>query len=47
MLTLQQEVFFTADADADLNGDNRVDFADLALMKSRFFGEPGPSALEP
>jgi hypothetical protein len=40
-------VFFTSDPDADLNGDLKVDFADLAIQKQMFFGPPGPSALAP
>jgi hypothetical protein len=36
-------VFFSADADADMNGDNFVDFADLTLFSGAFFQAPGPS----
>ena len=42
-----KSVFFTADADADLNGDGSVDFLDLGLMKSLFFMPPGPAATAP
>jgi len=31
--------------DADLNGDNTVDTADAQIMRSYFFGVPGPSGL--
>jgi hypothetical protein len=37
--------FFSTDADADLNGDGRVNFADLGIMKPRFFLPPGPSGV--
>ncbi|MEL7449799.1 MAG: hypothetical protein AAFN78_11355, partial [Pseudomonadota bacterium] len=37
-------VFFTNDADADLNLDGTVNFADLGAMKAAFFQAPGPSA---
>ena len=40
-------VFFTTDADADLNGDGAVNFADLGLLKSMFFQPLGPSGLLP
>jgi hypothetical protein len=40
-------VFFSADTDADLDGDGKVDFADLAIQKSMFFQPPGPSGLVP
>lgn len=33
--------------DADLNGDGLVNFGDFAIMKSKFFGAPGPSGLVP
>ena len=42
-----KSVFFSNDPDGDLNGDSRVDFADLAIIKSMFFGPPGPSGLVP
>ena len=35
-------MFFTANPEADLNGDKMVDFADLAILKSMFFSAPGP-----
>ncbi len=43
-LLLFKERIFTTDAAADLNADGMVDFADLAIMKTTFFGIPGPSA---
>ena len=30
--------------DADLDGSGIVGFVDLAIMRSQFFGPPGPSA---
>ena len=39
--------FFSADPDADLNGDGFVNATDLAILKSFFFKPPGPSALAP
>ena len=39
--------FFTADPDADLNGDGGVNAGDLAILKSFFFKAPGPSGLNP
>lgn len=32
--------------DADFNGDGAIDFLDDAIMRSLFFGAPGPSALK-
>ncbi|CAG0950692.1 hypothetical protein BURK2_00180 [Burkholderiales bacterium] len=32
---------------ADLNADEVVNFADLAILKVRFFAAPLPSALDP
>jgi hypothetical protein len=42
-----KSVFFTADPDADLNGDDNVNAADLAILKDMFFDAPGPSGLVP
>ena len=42
-----KSVFFTPDAKADLNGDGAVNFADLGLLKSMFFQQPGPSGIAP
>ncbi|MGV6857492.1 MAG: proprotein convertase P-domain-containing protein [bacterium] len=44
---LMRGQFFSADADSDLSGDGRVNFADLAIMKTLFGGPPGPSGLAP
>ena len=33
------------DEHADLNGDGRVNFIDLGMLRSRLFGEPGPTCL--
>lgn len=41
-LGIMTEVFFSADAIADLDGNGTVNFADLAVMKQSFFGAPGP-----
>ena len=30
-------------ADADFNGDNQINFGDLAQLKAVFLGAPGPS----
>jgi hypothetical protein len=38
--------FFTADPDADLNGDGSVSAADLAILKMFFFQPPGPSYID-
>lgn len=40
-----KSVIFTGDADADLNGDESVNFIDLGIMKASFFQPPGPSGL--
>jgi len=37
-------VFFTADADADLDGTGFVDFADLTLFSEAFFQARDPPA---
>ena len=37
--------FFTADPDADLDGNGIVNFLDLAVMKQSFFQPPGPSGV--
>jgi len=42
---MMKSVFFTNDADADLNGDGAVNFGDLALLKTAFFLPPGPSGV--
>jgi hypothetical protein len=42
-----KHVFFSTNADADLNGDGFVNFADLAIMKRGFFKKPGPAAGKP
>ncbi len=39
--------YFTADPNADLNGDGVVGAADLAILKVMFFKPPGPSGLAP
>ena len=45
-MAILKSVFLTNDnPDADLNGDAKADFADLAVLKSMFFTEPGPSGL--
>ena len=31
--------------DEDMDGDGVVNFADLGLLKSQFFGIPGPSGV--
>ena len=38
--------FFTADPDADLNGDDVVNFMDLSILKAGFFQPPGPNAAQ-
>ena len=43
-LTIMTSAFNTADPDADLNGDGTVNVNDLRILKSQFFGPPGPSA---
>jgi hypothetical protein len=40
-------MFFSADADADLNSDGIVNAGDLSIMKQYFFMPPGPSGLVP
>ena len=40
-----KSAFFSADPDADLDGDGSVNFLDLGRMKRFFFMPPGPSAL--
>jgi glucose/arabinose dehydrogenase len=42
---LLKRAFFTSDADADLNGDGSVNFADLALMQDLALDVPGPSGV--
>lgn len=42
-----RHVFFGADADADLDGDGVVGFADLARFRALFLLPPGPSAPAP
>jgi hypothetical protein len=42
-----KSVFFKTDEDADLNGDDAVNFVDLAIMKESFFKAPGPAAGKP
>ena len=44
-LGIMKSVFFTTDADADLDGSGSVDFIDLATLKSSFFQAPGPSGV--
>lgn len=39
--------FFSADPEADLNGNGVVNAADLAILKTMFFKPPGPSGLVP
>ena len=41
-LTLFSGVFFTADPNADFNGDDSVDFLDLTIFSSLFFQATGP-----
>jgi len=40
-----KSAFFGNDPLVDLNGDNVVNFADLAILKKSFFKPPGPSGL--
>ena len=42
-----RSVFFSADANADLDGDGVVNFLDLGQLRSRFFQAPGPSGTAP
>lgn len=42
-VALMKGVFFSADPDADLNGDGVVDFLDLGILNSLLGGPPGPS----
>jgi hypothetical protein len=44
-LLLLRVFFDPGDLDADLNGDQRVNFGDLALLKQVFFDGPGPSGV--
>ena len=44
--TLFSNVFFTTDADADLDGTGFVDFADLTLFRGSFFQAPGRSCID-
>jgi hypothetical protein len=37
--------FFSEDPDADLNGDGRVNFVDLGILKRYIYKPPGPSGL--
>ncbi len=46
-LGAKKTVFFTNDADAELNGGNQVYFINLGIMKFAFFGEPGLSGIAP
>ena len=46
-LAYMKSVFFTADPDADLNGNGNVNAADLTILKDMFFDAPGPSGLVP
>ncbi len=43
-LDIFRSVFFTSNTDADLDGNDNVDFADLAIVRGSFFMPPGPSA---
>jgi hypothetical protein len=38
-------VFFTSDANADLNGDGSVNAIDLGIIRQGFFQPPGPSGV--
>jgi hypothetical protein len=40
-----KSVFYTEDADADLNGDGIVNYFDLGTMQLNFFQPPGPSGV--
>ena len=42
-LGLFKSVFFSADANADFNGDGVVNVIDLGTLKAFFFLAPGPS----
>ncbi len=41
-LQIYRLVVFTADDDADFDGNGAVDLLDLLIMKNMFFGPPGP-----
>jgi hypothetical protein len=44
-LGLLRLAFFSADVDADFDGDGVVNATDLGIMRQRFFSAPGPSGI--
>jgi hypothetical protein len=42
-----RQVFGTADENADLNGNGKVDYADYDILVRMFFQPPGPSGIAP
>jgi hypothetical protein len=46
-LSYLKTMFFSADADADLNSEGIVNAGDLSILKQYFFMPPGPSGLVP
>jgi hypothetical protein len=42
---LLRTAFFTADADADFDGNGIVNFRDLGVLRQFFFAPPGPTGL--